>query len=177
MSMGSDGMRTGVGMERRERLLEQVCDVAIIGAGVVGCAVARKFALAGARVVILERGPDILSGASKANSAILHTGFDAPPSSVETELIRRGRQEYLEIRESLNLPLLTTDALVCAWTNLEAEKLESILAQGRGNGVAGLRLLGGSGARPTLPSLANGLVARLQGGGELVLDPWPPPLP
>ena len=176
MSIGSDGTHTGKGMEARERLLEQPCDIAIIGAGVVGCAVARKFALAGAKVVILERGPDILSGASKANSAILHTGFDAPPSSLETELIRRGRQEYLEIRESLNLPLLTTDALVCAWTNLEAEKLESIQAQGRGNGVAGLRLLGGSEARQTMPSLSDRLVAALEVEGEHVIDPWSAPL-
>ena len=58
-------------------------DVAVIGGGVVGCAVARRFTLDGARVVLLERGADILSGASKANSALLHTGFDAPPDSLE----------------------------------------------------------------------------------------------
>jgi len=79
-------------------------DVAIIGAGVVGCAVARRFALAGARVAVLEKGADILSGASKANSAILHTGFDAPPGSLELDLIRAGREEYLSIRQRLNLP-------------------------------------------------------------------------
>ena len=52
-------------------------DVAIIGAGIVGCAMARRFTLEGARVVLLEKATDILDGASKANSAILHTGFDA----------------------------------------------------------------------------------------------------
>mgnify|MGYP000527357265 CR=1 FL=1 len=58
-------------------------DVIVIGGGVVGCAVTRRFALAGAKTLLLERGRDILSGASKANSAILHTGFDAPPGSLE----------------------------------------------------------------------------------------------
>ena len=53
-------------------------DVVVIGAGVVGCAVARRFTLEGAHVAVLEKGADILDGASKANSAILHTGFDAP---------------------------------------------------------------------------------------------------
>lgn len=55
----------------------------VIGGGVVGCAVTRRFALAGARTLLLERGGDILSGASKANSAILHTGFDVPAGSLE----------------------------------------------------------------------------------------------
>ena len=78
-----------------ERIAEGKFDVAIIGAGVVGCAAARRFALAGARVIVIEKGPDILSGASKANSAILHTGFDAPPESLEWQLVRAGREEYL----------------------------------------------------------------------------------
>ena len=68
-----------------------IFDVAIIGAGVVGCAAARRFALAGAKVIVLEKGADILSGASKANSAILHTGFDAPSGSLELELVKAGR--------------------------------------------------------------------------------------
>ena len=53
-------------------------DVAIVGAGIVGCALARRFAIDGARVVLLEKAHDVLDGASKGNSAILHTGFDAP---------------------------------------------------------------------------------------------------
>ena len=53
----------------------------MIGAGVVGCAVARRFTLEGARVVVLEQAADLLAGASKGNSALLHTGFDAPPGA------------------------------------------------------------------------------------------------
>ena len=65
-----------------------VSDVAIIGAGVVGCALARRFALEGIDVTLIEAGSDILSGASKANSAILHTGFDAPTGSLEVACMR-----------------------------------------------------------------------------------------
>ena len=86
------------------------CDVAVIGAGVVGCAVARRFALAGASVVVVERGADILSGASKANSAILHTGFDAPPGSLELDLVKAGREEYLSIHRDLGLSIVKTGA-------------------------------------------------------------------
>ncbi|MGF6178791.1 NAD(P)/FAD-dependent oxidoreductase [Ensifer sp. 4252] len=151
-------------------------DVAVIGAGVVGCAVARRFALAGARVVLIEKGPDILSGASKANSAILHTGFDAPAESLELQLVRAGRQEYLEIRESLNLPLIKTGALVCAWNPLEAAKLEAIEAQGRKNSICELKLLTSAEARKSMPGLAENLVAALEVEGEHVIDPWSAPL-
>lgn len=74
-------------------------DVAVVGGGVVGCAVARRFTLQGARVVLLEKGADILCGASKGNSAILHTGFDAPAGSLELACMQAGYREYLEIYE------------------------------------------------------------------------------
>lgn len=151
-------------------------DVAVIGAGVVGCAVARRFALAGAKVALIEKGADILSGASKANSAILHTGFDAPPGSLECELVRAGRQEYLEIRESLNLPLVRTGALVCAWSAAEADKLEEIAAKGRDNGVAELAPLTGAAARAGMPGLSERLIAALEVAGEHIVDPWSAPL-
>lgn len=151
-------------------------DVAIIGAGVVGCAVARRFALAGAKVVLLEKGSDILSGASKANSAILHTGFDAPPNSLELELVRAGRQEYLQIKDSLNLPLVTTGAYVCAWNAQEADKLEAIANQARDNGTADVSLFTGQEALSAMPSLSERLAAALEVPGEHVIDPWSAPL-
>jgi glycerol-3-phosphate dehydrogenase len=159
----------------------QACDInpydlAIVGAGVVGCAVARRFALAGAKIIVIEKGADILPGASKANSAILHTGFDAPPGSLELELVRAGRQEYLEIHESLGLSLVTTGALLCAWNSIEAAKLEAIAVQGRENGVSDLSLLTREQALAEMPSLSNHLVAALLVGGEHVIDPWSAPL-
>ncbi|MBS9479067.1 NAD(P)/FAD-dependent oxidoreductase [Ancylobacter radicis] len=151
-------------------------DLAIIGAGVVGCAVARRFALAGAKVVVIEKGSDILSGASKANSAILHTGFDAPPDSLELELVKAGRAEYLADRESLGLSLVETGALVCAWTPEEAGRLEAIAAQGHANGVEGLTLMTASQARATVPGLSGRLVAALEVRDEHIIDPWTAPL-
>ncbi len=70
-------------------------DVAIVGAGAVGCAVARELTRRGARCVLVEAGPDVGAGTSKANTAILHTGFDAKPGTVESRLVARG-YELLE---------------------------------------------------------------------------------
>lgn len=154
----------------------ELFDIAIIGAGVVGCAAARRFALAGAKVVLIEKGPDILSGASKANSAILHTGFDAPKGSLELALVRAGRQEYLDIHQGMNLPLVQTGALVCAWTPDEASKLEEIAELGRQNGVDRLRLLTSAEAHAVEPGLAGNLVSALHVFDEHVIDPWSAPL-
>lgn len=155
---------------------DEVFDVAVIGAGIVGCAVARRFALAGARVIVVEKGSDILSGASKANSAILHTGFDAPKNSLELSLVQAGRSEYLDIHAGMNLPLVETGALVCAWTPEEAIRLQEIEEQGRANGVSNLRLVTATEARSIEPGLSDGIIAALHVPDEHVIDPWSAPL-
>ena len=63
-------------------------------------------------VALVESRRDVGDVTSKANTAILHTGFDAPPGSLELDCMRSGRAEYLEIRAHLNLPLLESSALV-----------------------------------------------------------------
>lgn len=151
-------------------------DVTIIGGGIVGCAVARKMALAGMRTVLIEKGADILSGASKANSAILHTGFDAPPKSLELELVQKGRQEYLEIKETLGLSVVETTALVCAWNDAEAEKLPHIYQKGIDNGVDELELLDAQGAKRIAPHLSDKICGALHVKGEHIIDPWTAPL-
>lgn len=150
--------------------------VAIIGAGVVGCAIARALALSGLEVVVLERGADILSGASKANSAILHTGFDAPPGSLELACMQRGYAEYLAIREGLNLPLLETGAHVVAWTEAEAEQLDAILAKARANGVEDAYRIDPATLYAREPQLAPGARGAIAVPGEHVIDPWSAPL-
>lgn len=149
-------------------------DVAIIGAGAVGCAVARRFALEGARVIVLERAADILSGASKANSAILHTGFDAPPDSVELACIRAGYAEYLDISDRMNLPVLETGAMVAAWSEIELQALAAIEAQARANGVGDVRRLTAEQARRREPHLSDHLLGALLVPAEHVIDPWSP---
>jgi glycerol-3-phosphate dehydrogenase len=151
-------------------------DVAVIGAGVVGCAIARAFALAGARVVVLEKAADILDGASKGNSAILHTGFDAPPGSLEAACVARGHAEYLEIRERLNLPLIRSGALVLAWNEAEAAELPGLLAKAHANGVADAEPLDAAAIRRLEPALAPSVRAGFRVPREYLIDPWSAPL-
>ncbi len=151
-------------------------DVAIIGGGVVGCAVARRMALEGASVVLIEKAADILDGASKGNSAILHTGFDAPVGTLEWECVQKGYEEYRAIHESLNLPLLKSGALVAAWTEEEEARFPDILKKGSDNGVKDLRLLTGSEALSLEPNLSKDIRAAITVPREYVIDPWSAPL-
>ena len=104
-------------------MLSERFDIAIVGAGVVGCAIARRLTLDGAKVIVFEKALDVLDGASKGNSAILHTGFDAPIGSLEQICVARGYAEYLEIANSLTLPILKSGAMVLAWNDEQAERL------------------------------------------------------
>ena len=150
----------------------QEFDVAIIGAGVVGCAMARRFTLDGARVVVLEKAADVLDGASKANSAILHTGFDAPPGSVEQKCIADGHREYLEIREGLGLPLLKTGALVLAWDGDQLAALAGLVAKAHENGVDDVEMLTRAEILKREPHLASTVMGGFWVPREYLIDPW-----
>ena len=150
-------------------------DVIVVGAGVVGCAIARHLTLEGAKVLTIEKGADILAGASKGNTAILHNGFDAPANSVEHRCIVDGYNEYLRIRSKLNLPLLETGALVLAWTRDEADGLDKILAQAHDNGIDDARLLTAKEILAREPHLSPRVQAGVDIPKEYVIDPWTAP--
>ena len=158
--------------EQTQTLSNELFDVVIIGAGIVGCAIARRFTLEGAKVAILEKGTEILDGASKANSAILHTAFDAPPDSLEHSCIREGYHEYLKIRHDLGLPLDEIGAYVVAWSDEEVAKLDSILAKAHKNDVTDTKMITADELRRNEPNLAEHAKAAISIPGESIIDPW-----
>lgn len=142
----------------------------------MGLALLRRFAMAGLKCVLLEKNADILSGASKGNSALLHTGFDAPPKSIELKCIKAGYAEYLAIRAKLNLPLVESSAIVVAWTEEELSKLPAIVEKAHMNGVADVRVLSQAGLRLKEPNLARAALGCVFVPGEHIVDPWSAPL-
>ena len=147
-------------------------DVAVIGAGVVGCAVARRLTLGGASVVIIEKSLDVLDGASKGNSAILHTGFDAPSSSLELDCVRAGYKEYLELAKKLSLPILESGALVLAWNDEELRQLPKLIKKAHANGVLDVKALSREEILRREPALSSKLLGGFEVPGEYIIDPW-----
>jgi glycerol-3-phosphate dehydrogenase len=156
-------------------LATEIFDVAVIGAGVVGCAIARRFTLQGARVAIIEKASDILDGASKANSAILHTGFDAPTGSLELTCVRDGYREYAEIHKKMGLPLEKSGAHVIAWNDEQAARLEKVTAQAVNNGIDEIDLITASELYQREPNLSEHAKAAVSVPGESIIDPWSAP--
>ena len=147
-------------------------DIAIIGAGVVGCAMARRFTLDGAKVVVLEKALDVLDGASKGNSAILHTGFDAPPGSLEQACIAEGHAEYLKIAQTLGLPILKAGALVLAWSDEQLAELPALIKKAHENGVHDVAMLSREAVLKREPNLSDRVLGGFEVPGESLIDPW-----
>lgn len=155
---------------------KSVKHIIVIGGGVVGCAIFRRFCLSGADCLLLEKGSDILSGASKANSAILHTGFDAPPGSLELHCMQAGYQEYLDIKDKMHLPLLPAGGLVVAWDESQFNALPGIVNQAHKNGVSGVCQMESKQIYQREPNLAKGAFGAVYVPGESIIDPWSSPL-
>lgn len=112
-------------------------DVVIIGAGIVGTAIARELSRYAVDVVILEKGLDVAIGTSKANSGILHSGVDAWPGSLKAGLNVRGLVLYKSFYEELGMDAKFTGSLIIARSQEELPVLEELLQRGRQNGVNG----------------------------------------
>ncbi|MDR2514992.1 MAG: NAD(P)/FAD-dependent oxidoreductase [Christensenellaceae bacterium] len=116
-------------------------DVLVIGAGVVGCAVARELSRYALRVAVAEAGPDVACGASKANSAIVHAGYDCEPGTNMARLNVRGNAMFGALCEELAVPLKRTGSLVLAFSDEEMESVRRLYESGLKNGVPGLKIL------------------------------------
>ena len=110
-------------------------DVAVIGAGVVGCAIARELSRWNVSIAVLESGSDVAEGASKANSAIVHAGFDAKPGSNKAKFNVLGNRMFEEVCRELKVPFRRNGSLVLAFGPEDEKHLAELKARSEENGV------------------------------------------
>ncbi len=151
-------------------------DVAIIGAGVVGCAIAMELSKYDVAVALVEANPDVGAGTSKASSAILHTGFDAPPGSLEARLLRRSYELFYQWSPRLGLPIGRTGAMIVAWNEEQEAALPGILEKAARNGVGDLDVLNSTEIYRREPALGSGALRGLLVPGESITCPFTPAL-
>ncbi len=151
-------------------------DVVVIGAGVVGTAIARELARYQLAVVLADAANDVGTGTSKANTAILHTGFDATAGSLESRLLRRGSALLRDYAAETGIPVERTGALLVAWTDEQERALPSIEQTAKGNGYDGVRPVTAAGLYRREPHLGPGALAGLEIPDESVICPWTTPL-
>jgi len=143
-------------------------DTVVIGAGVVGLAVARALALAGREVVVLEREGTIGTGTSSRNSEVIHAGIYYPPGSLKARLCVAGRTALYPYLERRGIAHRRCGKLIVATDPVQIAGLEKLHAQARANGVADLRMLEEREARALEPRLS--CVAALESPSTGIID-------
>jgi glycerol-3-phosphate dehydrogenase len=147
-------------------------DVAIVGAGVVGAAIARELTARGASCVLIEAGADVGAGTSKANTALLHTGFDAKPGTLEARLVARGYELLGGYARRAGVPAAVTGALMVAWSPDQVEALSAIEAAAAENGCHDLRPVDADELYEREPALGPGARGGLEIPGEGIVCPF-----
>jgi glycerol-3-phosphate dehydrogenase len=151
-------------------------DVAVIGGGVVGAAIARELAGYQLTVALVEARGDVGDGTSKANTAILHTGYDAKPGTLESRLVRRGHQLLGDYAVRTGIPVERTGALLVAWTQEELDALPGLKAKAEQNGYHRSQIVGASHVYSELPHLGAGALGALTVPDESIICTWTVPL-
>ncbi len=151
-------------------------DVVILGAGVVGCALAMELSRFRLRILLLEEKFDVGEGTSKGNSAIIHTGFDASPGTLESRLVTRASRLWPDLARDLKIPLRKTGAVVLA---LDAEQegiLPALYEKALANGVEDVELLDASRVRELEPYVPETVRGGLLVPRESIADPFTAPV-
>ena len=136
-------------------------DVVIIGAGVVGCSIARELSRYDLQIQVLERASDVCEGTSKANSGIVHAGFDAHPGTLKAKMNVAGNEKMEALSRELDFPFQRNGSLVLCFAEKDRDKLEKLLEQGIANGVKELRIIEKEELRQMEPDISREAVAAL----------------
>lgn len=147
-------------------------DVVVIGAGAVGCAIARELSKYEVNVIVVDKNEDVGGDASKSNSAIIHTGYDATPDTLESQLVVAANPMYDELTEDLEVPFKRIGAILPAITDEQFEKLPSILEKSFRNRVYDVEFKTGKELLAIEPNLNPEVKGGLVIPRESIIDPF-----
>lgn len=149
-----------------------VFDVIVIGCGVSGAAIAYELSRYDLKVAVLEKENDVATGATKANSGIMHAGFDPQPGSLMAKLNVRGSALAREVCRKLDVPYKECGAMVVGFSDEEKEILERLYQQGVENGVKNQEIIDGDRARELEPNLSGEVKWALLENDSAIVSPW-----
>lgn len=147
-------------------------DVAIIGAGVVGAMIARELSKYNLKICILEKENDVAMGATKANSAIVHAGFDAKEGSLKALLNVRGSKMMEQVASELGVKYKKNGSLVIAFNEEDRETLKQLLSRGNKNGVEGLRIVEKDELKTLEPNISDNVLCALFAPTGAIICPY-----
>lgn len=147
-------------------------DIAVIGGGIVGSAIARELAGHDVSVALIEARDDVGDGTSKANTAILHTGFDSKPGTLESTLVSRGYQLLSDYSARAGIPIEHTGAILVAWDSEQLDALPGLRDKAEANGYQRCEIVSAAAVYAEVPSLGPGALGGLTVPGESIICTW-----
>ena len=136
-------------------------DVIIIGSGVTGAGIARELSKYKLKIAVLDKASELPSGASRANSSMIHGGFDDKPGTQKSKFCVKGNKLWHKLAKELDVHLDECGSYVCAFNDDEVKHLEKLLEQGKINGCPGLEIISGDKLREKEPNVSKEIVAAL----------------
>src|SRR5262245_47606374 len=159
-----------------ETIMETIYDIAIIGAGPVGSAIARELSRYELSIVLLESNSDVGMGTSKASTALWHTGYDATPGSLESVLLKRSYPLLEKFMMEVGSPFERLGGLLIAWTQEQFEILPSLLEKAHQNGDMDVYIISKEELYQREPHLGEGALGGMFVPGEGILCTFTIPL-
>lgn len=147
-------------------------DVVIIGAGVTGSAIARELSRYQYKTIVLDKNSDVCEGTSKANSGIVHAGFDNEPGSVMAKMNVRGNAMMEQLSKDLDFSFKRNGSLVLCFDEKDMDKLEHLLEKGKKNGVPGIRIISKEEVKKMEPNVTDDMVAALYAPSGGIVCPF-----
>ncbi|MCI9437227.1 MAG: NAD(P)/FAD-dependent oxidoreductase [Lachnospiraceae bacterium] len=147
-------------------------DIAIIGAGITGGMLARTLAAYDLKICILEKENDVAMGATRANSGIVHAGYDAEEGSLKAKLNVRGSEMMETVARELGVPYRNNGSMVIGFNEDDRKVVEQLYRRGIKNGVKNLRILTGEEARRLEPNLSEDVVCALYAPSCAIICPY-----
>ncbi|WP_166906698.1 NAD(P)/FAD-dependent oxidoreductase [Mycobacterium sp. DL440] len=147
-------------------------DVVVIGAGIVGSAIARELSGYRLSVALLEARDDVGDGTSKANTAILHTGFDAKPGTLESRMVSRGYELLSEYATHAGIPVEHTGAILVAWDDEQLDALPGLKEKAEANGYQLCQIVDSAAVYTAVPALGPGALGGLTVPDESIICTW-----
>jgi glycerol-3-phosphate dehydrogenase len=147
-------------------------DVVVIGAGIVGAAIARELSGHQLSVALLDARDDVGDGTSKANTAILHTGFDAKPGTLESAMVSRGYALLSEYARHTGIPIEHTGAILVAWDDEQLDALPGLRDKAVANGYRHCEIIDAAEVYRQVPRLGPGALGGLTVPDESIICTW-----
>src|SRR5215212_7517754 len=156
--------------------METLYDIAIIGAGAVGSAIARQLSRYELSIVLLEANSDVGLGTSKASKALWHTGYDATPGSLESVLLKRSYPRMREFMTEVGSPFEVVGGLLIAWNEEQVQTLPKLLEKAHQNGDMDVHIISKEEVYQREPHLGEGALGGMFVPGEGILCTFTIPL-